>query len=345
MERQQLHSIRDDRRRQLHGADQTSNIPGLSNNNATVARNILYNLAGSIDNIRQAFDLKSAEGPLQFMGYQDGVKLKSRDWRANEFSAFFKDDWKVTPNLSLNLGINWEWYGVPYEGSGLAGRVVTDKGALRHRLRRSDNGGIRRKKLSDPDKQLFNDEWNNFAPAIGFSYSIPGLGRQHGSARRLRRQLLGREDQGRHGRRWTGRGRRHAAGSGRKRGGNGLTYTQAGYWNLGKTHVVLHASVPAAERSSVDRSADSHHEHVRTERVSPYIQNFNLSIQRELARNLILDVAYVGSKGTKLYGGLTNNYTRLPTQFLEAFKVTRAGGNQPLFDRMLMGSTSPAPES
>jgi hypothetical protein len=33
---------------------------------------------------------------------------------------------------------------------------------------------------------------------------------------------------------------------------------------------------------------------------SPYVQQFNFGLQRELARNLLVDVAYVGNKGTKL---------------------------------------------
>src|SRR3989449_2509922 len=35
---------------------------------------------------------------------------------------------------------------------------------------------------------------------------------------------------------------------------------------------------------------------------SPYIQQFNFGIQRELTRNLLIDVAYVGNKGNKLPG-------------------------------------------
>jgi len=35
---------------------------------------------------------------------------------------------------------------------------------------------------------------------------------------------------------------------------------------------------------------------------TPYVQQFTLGIQRELAANLLLDVAYVGNKGTKLPG-------------------------------------------
>src|SRR6185503_5074271 len=74
----------------------TTNFAQLTSNNATQARNLLYMLSGSIDRIQQGFDLKTSTAPLKFVGYQDGVKLKSRHWRGNEITTFFKDEWKVT---------------------------------------------------------------------------------------------------------------------------------------------------------------------------------------------------------------------------------------------------------
>src|SRR3989442_15242473 len=35
---------------------------------------------------------------------------------------------------------------------------------------------------------------------------------------------------------------------------------------------------------------------------SPYVQQFNFGIQREITPNMLLDIAYVGNKGTKLPG-------------------------------------------
>src|SRR5207249_9048238 len=37
---------------------------------------------------------------------------------------YFKDDWKFRSDLTLNLGIHYEYYGQPYEHDGLAARVV-----------------------------------------------------------------------------------------------------------------------------------------------------------------------------------------------------------------------------
>ena len=37
----------------------------------------------------------------------------------NDWSAFFKDDWKVHPSFTLNLRVRYEFYGAPYEHRGL----------------------------------------------------------------------------------------------------------------------------------------------------------------------------------------------------------------------------------
>ncbi|PYS26419.1 MAG: hypothetical protein DMG11_20040 [Acidobacteria bacterium] len=74
----------------------------------------------------------------------------------------------------------------------------------------------------------------------------------------------------------------------------------------------------------------------------PYVQNFNLSIQRELAKNLTVDVSYSGTKGTKLWSPIQlNEVNILETGILQAFNTTRAGSNADLFNRMLNGFNVP----
>ncbi|MBI2149999.1 MAG: hypothetical protein HYU27_05270 [Acidobacteria bacterium] len=122
----------------------------------------------------------------------------------------------------------------------------------------------------------------------------------------------------------------------------GLTYTQTGFWSLANLTLPFQPQFQALEPAKLTQPRTLTMNFYEPERVTPYIQNFNLSIQRELASNMILDVSYVGSKSTKLYNRRDINYVKIfETDFLEAFNVTRAGGNHPLFDRMLMGLNIP----
>src|SRR5262249_50511880 len=70
--------------------------------------------------------------------------------------------------------------------------------------------------------------------------------------------------------------------------------------------------------------------------VNPYVQNFNLEIQRDLMHNTTLEVQYLGNKSTKLFDAVPLNQWQAYTnaEFLQAFKTTAQGGDAPLFDRM-----------
>jgi hypothetical protein len=85
----------------------------------TNARNLLYFLSGSIDQGSQLYWIDGADDVANgtWETFQT-LERKYRDQILNEMSFFAKDDWKVSPSLTLNLGVRWEWYGVPYIGSG-----------------------------------------------------------------------------------------------------------------------------------------------------------------------------------------------------------------------------------
>lgn len=321
----------------------TQTVAGLTGTNATNARNILYNLSGSIDSVRQGFDLVSSQAPLEFKGYQHGNLEKRRHWRANEMNVFFKDDWKVSQNLTLNLGLSWEWYGVPYEKRGLAGRVI---GGFQRVCGYSECGPVNvelvGKNSPQPDKKLFNDDWNNFSPAVGFSWSLPGFGRST-----ILRGGYGIAYSGRQIIQVMGAGGLDAGGGTLPglagiSGGNGLTYTRTDYWALSNLRLPFEPQFAPLTPVSLTAPRTLTMNMYDPNRRVPYIQNFNLSIQREVARDVVVDASYVGSKGTKLYGRLPLNAVNIyDTAFLEAFNVTRSGGNHALFDQMLMGLNIP----
>src|SRR6185295_16305044 len=80
----------------------------------------------------------------------------------------------------------------------------------------------------------------------------------------------------------------------------------------------------------------------------PYVQNWNLSVSLELSKSSVLEVAYVGSKGTHLFMPRINANPR-DLDFVEALEV--AGGTQnadttivdPLGRRNLIGGAISVP--
>ncbi len=74
----------------------------------------------------------------------------------------------------------------------------------------------------------------------------------------------------------------------------------------------------------------------------PYVQNWNVSIGREIKPGLVLDVRYVGSKGTKMLRGTNINENNIfENGILNAFLTTEAGGNSPLLNQIFNGLNIP----
>jgi len=277
---------------------------------------------------------------------------KYRDFAQNELSWFFKDDWKVRPDLTLNLGVRWEWYGVPYEGNGmmaapvggsnglfgLSGSSFADwyKPGIRGSLTTVEFVG---KHSPNSSKKLYQNDWNNFSPNVGLSWSLPWGGKDKTVLR-------------------AGYG---VAYQGRFAGGGGLPVDINVGLAPSTNQFAYHASTRPEEldlRNIVipipDRNPDGALPVVKvTERsqgftvydsntVTPYIQNLNVELQREIARNLTMEIRYIGSKGTKLEGTLyLNNPIVEENGLLEAFRTTMAGGNASLFDKIFNGLTIP----
>jgi hypothetical protein len=312
---------------------------GLSGADATRARNLLADLAGSVDRVVHTIDLRN---PVE-TDYIDLEKWNPRAMHQNEFSFFFKDDWKLRPNLTFNIGIRYDFMGVPYERNGLVSAPVGgmkglfgitgtseadlyQPGLSRGSLMQVEPVG---KNSANPDKKLFNDDWNNFAPAIGFSWSpswgVPGktvLRAGYGVNYQPGGQFYTVDQHGSTfpGTLWTS------------------TFTSADYLDLTKLSLPLATKdiQPFQTAPLTDRTQAIVGFHSNT--VVPYVQNWNLELQREIMENLTVEARYVATKGSKLYGVVPiNNVNIFESRVLDAFNITRAGGNAELFDRMLLG--------
>jgi len=84
---------------------------------------------------------------------------------------FINDDWKVKPNLTVSLGLRWEYFGIPYEQhdpplfSGIVFRSGNDF------FSRIADAAARQKPPLD------STDLNNFAPRIGIAWDPTGSGK------------------------------------------------------------------------------------------------------------------------------------------------------------------------
>lgn len=229
-------------------------------------------------------------------------------------SAYAQDDWKVLPNLTLNLGVRWE-YGSPYseQHNYLSNfdpvtqtlLTITPGAAATNSVTPVSAGGVYGKTLVNPDL-------NDFAPRLGFAYSLDP------------KTVI--------------------------RGGFGTSYvhyTRAGSGDILAINApnALFVSVTQPKPGTPGyRTVDEGFEPGQATTFNPatdnityvpkntrdsYVEDYFLSFQRELAKNIILDIAYVGNHGVKLQGflnanqinpadGFTRPFTKWPSDITEA---------------------------
>jgi hypothetical protein len=309
-------------------------IPGIGTNLAN-AISMLNELSGSVSSMTQALHSPGGSNPQYVPG-----EVKQRTWKRREMSVFFKDDIKLSRNVTLNLGVRWEYYGVPYDRNGRTAALVGGASSIFGISGTSSKdlfqpghlaGQMTRVELvgpnsPNPSRQVHGDDYNNFGPAAGLTWAPSWFHRKlvlrAGYSIGYERDALRLTD----------------AISGSQ---PGLLETvnrpSSTYTNLTAVTLPLAPAgkpfelVPLTDRSQTVRTFD---DNLR----SPYVQSWNFSVQREVARNTVMEVRYVGTKATKLVRGFDINEQNIfENGILEAFLVTQAGGNAPLLNRIFNG--------
>lgn len=121
----------------------------------------------------------TSEADTQF-GFTD------KDFLMRDASAFITDDWRINDRLSATLGVRWDWFGWPEERNGYFGNfdpaLVTDPSNplnaiivpsnIRETPFSQVNAGISAVTKVDTKHTLHGQDLNNFAPRVGFAYSV-----------------------------------------------------------------------------------------------------------------------------------------------------------------------------
>lgn len=97
-----------------------------------------------------------------------------RNNRSNDGSFYVNDSWKVIPRLTLNLGVRWEYFGVQHNSNpALDSNFYLGSGATLFDQFR--NGSVQ---LADqsPIGGLWAPSKNNWAPRVGFAWDVLGDG-------------------------------------------------------------------------------------------------------------------------------------------------------------------------
>ena len=203
-------------------------------------------------------------------------------------NVYAQDDWKVTPRLTLNLGVRWE-YASPYSEANnnlsnfdpatVSMLTLTPGYTASTFITPYSGSGVY-------GKTLVNPSLGDYAPRVGFAYgATPSIA---------------------------------------IRGGFGTSfvhYTRAGSGDIlpinAPSALFVSVTQPSTATASGYRTLDQGYPPTLATAFSPgtdnityipantkdsYVESFFLSVQKSLAKNTLLDIAYIGNHGLKLQG-------------------------------------------
>ena len=108
-----------------------------------------------------------------------------RGYRANEFSAYAQDDFKISAKLTVNYGVRWEYFGPPhnfqpgvdsnvYFGSATTPTPTGNPYLPQNALLAGEQGASFQLAESNGRSTIWNRDTNNFAPRLGFALDTFG---------------------------------------------------------------------------------------------------------------------------------------------------------------------------
>jgi hypothetical protein len=132
-------------------------------------------VAGNVARLQVAIDPQGNFFPGSTVTLPLKAPSFTRSNRYNEFALYLNDAWRVTPRVTVNLGLRYEFYGVQHnKDQSLDSNFYYGTGAtIQERIR---NGRVFRAKES-PVGALYHRDLNNFAPRIGFAWDVFGDGK------------------------------------------------------------------------------------------------------------------------------------------------------------------------
>lgn len=255
-----------------------------------------------------------------------GSGVFDRYFKVNDASGFVQDDWKINSRLTLNLGVRYDFYGLPVEDQGRLVNILFDQirvGTVAspapppNGIVQAEGGPLAG--VPTVEKSLVPNDKNNFAPRVGFAYLLDeklnlvvrggyGLYYDRISTRFANTQLFNYPY--------------FALGVGLP----GLLQSpSAPFLNLPPPSAFPVAPTvpsPLTPLAFPTVGVPIAGIYVDPELQTPYVQQYNIGLQWELWKNFVFDFGYVGNKGTHLLQLISPNqpiYNRATNSFATPF--------------------------
>ncbi|MBL8227952.1 MAG: carboxypeptidase regulatory-like domain-containing protein [Bryobacterales bacterium] len=187
-------------------------------------------------------------------------------------AGYVQDDFKVSQRLTLNLGMRWEYIGPWFEKYNRYANFDIDESYSNPRLRIARDGNI-------AERSTVSADYNNWGPRAGFAYRLDnktvirsGYGIYYGGVDHIGDRYL------------------HC--------GPPFFYQFGFNTDSINPTILLRDGFPAGATTSNVTNLQTISQD-RTNR-SPYSQQWNFTVQRELAADWSLEAGYVGTKGNRL---------------------------------------------
>lgn len=276
-----------------------------------------------------------------------GSGVYDRAYRVNDFGVYVQDDYKVNSRLTFNLGVRYDLYGLPKDVRGRLVNFIPEqfRAGTTASPAGPPNGFVQAGNATNPipgvplvEDTLVPTDKNNFAPRVGFAYQLTKNGKlvlrggygiyyDRISTRYANTQLLNFPYLA------------LAVGLVNSTSSPIFRPFSSPFIPLPQPNAFpVNATIPSplnplAPIVGVPISGIFISPDLRT----PYVQQYSINIQWEFAKDYLLEVGYVGNKGTKLlqvvtlnqpvYNPATNSFTAPFGTFLSTQKNV-AGGIQ-----------------
>lgn len=276
---------------------------------------LLSSAAGILSNVSQTFNVTS-----QKSGYVPLTPI-NRNYRQNNIAFYAADNWKITRKLTVNYGLRWDYFSPVDERDGLTLLPVVPSGSTINQTLLSDAtvdfaGGPSKRKL-------YNSYWKGFSPNIGVAWDPFGDGR---TAVRAGFSINFVNDSF------------FTAADNAVTGNPGLSTTNTADPNGLPAGFTVSAAPPVAAPPFAVPVTFSQNANnlgvpnnvgygIDPNLRPPYVEQWNLSIQRDLGAGTSLTVSYVGNHGVGLFRAVDLNQVVIGSNgFLQDFNKARSNG-------------------